>query len=71
MYTVIDFPTKKALREAIASRAVPSVNTYQPGPFKATENGRVTLEGPHYPKAHTWYASAVIQNGRIVPGSLK
>jgi hypothetical protein len=34
-------------------------------------NGSVSLEGPHYPKPHSWYASAIVKNGAIVPGSIK
>lgn len=29
-------------------------------------DGRVTLEGPHYPEPHRWYATAILQNGEVV-----
>jgi hypothetical protein len=29
-------------------------------------NGSVTLEGPHYPEPHRWYAQATIENGVVV-----
>jgi hypothetical protein len=66
MYTVIDFPSKKALKEAVA--AGKTVTYYQPGPFGGNEplNGQVFLEGPHYPKPHKWYANATAQDGKIV-----
>ncbi len=70
MYTVEDFKTKKALKEAVASGK--PVETFQPGGFfKAQKNGRIALEGPHYPKPHTWYAQAEIRDGFIVPGTVK
>lgn len=62
MYTSINFKTKKALKEAIAAGR--RISVYQPndmfgrGPVKAGE--RVTLEGPHYPMPHSWYATGTI-----------
>jgi len=38
---------------------------YQPGLGETPENGIVTLEGPHFPKAHTWYARVQVTNGLI------
>jgi hypothetical protein len=65
MYTVTNFKTKKALRDAVKSGA--KVEVYQPGGFfPAARDGRVSLEGPHYPRPHTWYASATIADGAIV-----
>jgi hypothetical protein len=70
MYTVTNFKTKKALKEAVAAGT--PVETYQPGGiFPAPRNGPVSLEGPHYPKPHSWYAEAVIKDGIIVPGSIR
>ena len=66
MYTVTNYKTKKALREAIA--AGDQVEVYQPGPFGGNEpvNGTVALEGPHYPQAHTWYAQGTLKDGVLV-----
>lgn len=70
MYTVENFKTKKALKEAVASGK--KVETFQPGGmFPAKKDGSVSLEGPHYPAAHSWYASAVVKDGFVVPGSVK
>lgn len=68
MYTHVNFKTKKALREAIARGD--RVTVYQPnaditGHYGPT-NGDVTLEGPHYPKPHTWYARVRIEGGVII-----
>ena len=66
MYTIKNFKTKKALKEAVA--AGERVTYYQPGPFGGNEpqNGTIFLEGPHYPAAHTWYAQATVEDGVIV-----
>lgn len=69
MYTDINFKTKKALKEAVASGQ--RITVYQPGPFPGATNGRITLEGPHYPEPHKWYASATIKDGVIVQGTVK
>lgn len=70
MYTDINFKTKKALKEAVA--ADKQVTVYQPGGiFPSKTDGSIVLEGPHYPAPHTWYASAVINNGIIVKGSVR
>ena len=64
-YTVTNYKTKKALKQALS--AGEAINVYQPGPFgPEVKDGRISLEGPHYPAAHTWYASATIVNGLVV-----
>lgn len=66
MYTVIDFPSKKKLREAVA--AGQAVHIFQPGPFGGSipTEGTVFIEGPHYPKPHRFYAECVVKDGKIV-----
>ena len=66
MYTTINFKTKKAFKEAVQNGE--RVTVYQPGPFggEAPTNGRVCIEGPHYPEPHRWYAEATIENGVVV-----
>jgi hypothetical protein len=69
MYTVRNFRTKKALIEAVESGD--SVATFQPGYDRVpTFDGRITLEGPHYPEPHRWYAGATVKAGVIVKGSV-
>jgi hypothetical protein len=75
-YTVINFKTKKALKEAVAQYATAfisernesAVRCYQPGlgPDLSNYTGKIALEGPHYPKPHTWYAEAWLENGVVV-----
>ena len=81
MYTHKNFKTKAALKKAVLVRLeylkavrweeiVPApVTVYQPNNmFGVTvpENGKVTLEGPHYPAPHRWYAEATICDGEVV-----
>jgi hypothetical protein len=65
-YTDTNFKTKKDLKDALA--AGKKLTVYQPGPFGGNidPNGKVTLEGPHYPQPHKWYAEAQLENGYIV-----
>lgn len=68
MYTCTNYKTKKALKDAFL--AGKRIEVFQPNSditgFAVPLNGRVTLEGPHYPEPHRWYAQAVIQDGAIV-----
>lgn len=66
MYTSINFKTKKALKEAVAEGI--QVRYYQPGPFGGNEpmNGTISVEGPHYPEPHRWYAECKVEDGVIV-----
>ena len=63
-YTTKNFKTKKALKAALAEGQ--DIGVYQPGFGTIPHNGTVTLEGPHYPAAHTWYATATMKDGRLV-----
>jgi len=65
-YTITNFRTKKALKDAVATGEV--VQCYQPGlgPDLSDFTGKVYLEGPHYPEAHRWYAEAWMENGVVV-----
>jgi len=66
MYTVRNYTTKKALKTALA--AGDTIRVFQPGPFggDAPMDGTVSLEGPHYPKPHRWYATATLKDGVVV-----
>ena len=64
-YTDKNYPTKKALLADFAEGK--TIYTYQPcGMFASKNEGKIALEGPHYPKPHSWYASATIHEGAIV-----
>jgi len=66
MYTHVNYKTKRALKEAVANGE--EVTYYQPGPFggNETRDGKVYVEGPHYPLPHKWYATAQVKDGKIV-----
>jgi hypothetical protein len=78
-YTVINFKTKKALKEAVAKYnevterdhhpfSTLAVRCFNPGLGGDLSNftGKVYLEGPHYPKPHTWYAEAELVDGVVI-----
>ena len=66
-YTKVNYKTKKAFREAVQLDDVP---VYQPGPFGPdVQDGRVCIEGPHFPQAHRWYADVPVKDGVIPKGS--
>lgn len=61
--------TKKELKELVEAGRV---EVFQPGPFgPGVKNGKVTLEGPHYPAPHKWYATAEVRDGYIVKGTVR
>lgn len=64
MYTVTNYPTKKALKADLA--AGKAISIYSPGFGDAPRNGTTCVEGPHYPKPHRWYASVTMKDGLIV-----
>ena len=63
MYVSPDFKTKKGLKEALAKGI--EVRVFSPGPFSCPQNGRVTVEGPHYPEPHKWYAVVEVENNKV------
>jgi hypothetical protein len=64
MYTSHNYKTKKALKEDVA--AGKEVTIYAPGLGVPKTDGWESVEGPHYPAPHTWYASVLMQGGKIV-----
>ena len=70
MYSEINFKTKKALKEAVVKGE--QIRIFQPGgmfnPPEADSNytGTACVEGPHYPRPHTWYATVELKNGLII-----
>ncbi len=80
-YTVTNFKTKKALKEAVRLYNISTqikgpelkpkeqaVLCYNPGldPDLSNFTGTVSLEGPHYPKPHTWYAEGEMKDGILI-----
>lgn len=64
-YTVTNFKSKAALIRAL--KAGEPIRVFQPGPFgPSVSDGKVALEGPHYPAAHTWYAQGTVSGGLLI-----
>lgn len=64
MYTSRDFKTKKVFKEAVAKGE--KITLYAPGLGTPARNGTDFVEGPHYPKPHTWYAKVLVKDGYVV-----
>jgi hypothetical protein len=62
-YVSPNFATKKALKDALASGQ--HIEVFQPGLGTVPTNGRIALEGSHYPKPHKWYAEAIMRDGKL------
>ncbi len=63
-YVSPNYRTKKALKEALAAGT--EVTVFQPGLGTVPVDGRISLEGPHYPAPHTWYAEGTMAAGKLV-----
>lgn len=63
MYVTTNPRTKKALREAVARGE--RIEVFSPGPFPAKRDGVETVEGPHYPEPHRWYARVQVVDGVV------
>jgi hypothetical protein len=64
MYVEPNYPTKKALKAAVKEGR--DVTVFQPGLGTVpTGEAEVSVEGPHFPKPHTWCARVRIRDGRV------
>ena len=65
-YVSPNFKTKKALKDAVA--AGKDVTVFCPaGIFPLdTSEGNFTIEGPHYPQPHKWYARVEVVNYQVI-----
>jgi hypothetical protein len=64
VYVTPNFQTKKALKEAVQRGE--EVTVFAPGLGSPNLNGTETIEGPHYPQPHSWYARVRTQDGKVV-----
>lgn len=72
MYTEINFKNKAELKRAVARGD--RIRVFQPNDMfnSPTANRSVSLEGPHYPEPHKWYAMARTDcESCIIPGTVK
>jgi hypothetical protein len=64
-YVDPNYKTKKEFKAAV--EAGRKHYPYNPsGLFPTPTEGAISIEGPHYPQAHKWYASCVVKAGIIV-----
>ena len=66
MYVQPNFKTKKALKEALARGEEVRVYSVSMFPESIPRDGKVSLEGPHYPQPHRWYATGTMKDGKLV-----
>jgi hypothetical protein len=64
MYAEKNYKSKKELKADVAA-GIP-VRIFSHGLGTPREDGQESLEGPHYPEAHKWYASVEMKNGLVV-----
>lgn len=65
-YVYPNFKTKKALKDAVAAGERVTVAENTPWGPKDVDNGSATIEGPHYPEPHRWYAQVKVLDGFVV-----
>ncbi|MFI5405098.1 MAG: hypothetical protein ACHQ1D_01155 [Nitrososphaerales archaeon] len=63
-YTEKNFRNRTELKKALENGE--PIRVFQPGLGSVPENGRVFLEGPHFPEPHTWYAEGQMLEGFLV-----
>lgn len=64
MYCERNFKTKKEFKSAVLGGE--SIRLFAPGMGQPKDNGTEFVEGPHYPKPHTWYAQVQMKDGIVV-----
>ena len=64
MYANKNFKTKKAFKEAVA--AGEQITLYSPGMGQPKTDGIEYVEGPWYPKPHSWYAEVIMKSGIVI-----
>lgn len=66
MYSDRNFKTKKEFKLAV--EAGKKITIYQAGPFGGGDysNGKFTVEGPHFPEPHRWYAQVEVKDGYVI-----
>lgn len=63
-YVGPNYKSKKLLKEAVVNGVIHRPYIHG-GMFEAPRNGRVCIEGPHYPQPHRWYADCDVVDGVI------
>jgi len=66
MYVDPNFKTKKAFREAVRNGEYVKIYDNSIFHIGVPTDGKVTVEGPHYPEPHTWYALVTLKDGKVI-----
>ena len=56
--------TKKQVKQWIAEGKF--ITVFETGIGDAPRDGTVYLEGPYFPKPHTWYGEGTMKDGKLV-----
>jgi len=65
-YLYPEMRSKKAYKEAIANGKIVTACENTPWGQSPCFDGTYTFEGPHYPKPHRYYGTAVVKNGKVI-----
>jgi hypothetical protein len=63
-YTDTNYKSKKQLILDVKEGKL--VTVFNPGLGDDVKDGKVYLEGPHYPEPHKWYAEGIVKDGKLV-----
>lgn len=64
-YVNPNYKSKKDFITAVKSGV--KHETYNPsGMYETRKDGSDTVEGPHYPKPHKWYAQVTVKDGIVI-----
>lgn len=64
-YVYPNYKTKKAFKEAVIRGDEMIIRENTPFGNPVFENGTTSVEGPHYPEPHRWYASVVVRDRKV------
>jgi len=65
-YTSVNFRTKRELKLALIEGRLIQCEDQTPWGGRKIMSGTATLSGPWAPKAHTWYATGVVEGGYLI-----
>ena len=65
-YVDPNYKYKKEFIKAVKDGVINHYAYNPSGMFPQQQNGREVIEGPHAPKAHSWYASVILKDGIVV-----
>jgi len=65
-YVYPNYKTKKAFKEAVRDKQPMTIRENTPFGNPVFENGTTSVEGPHYPEPHRWYASVTVRDGKVM-----